>query len=130
MRMRRLAGLRLTLNLFILAASLSLIIGALWAAVFGLPAGDSGLARFYAPAVRAWAAYAQFGMPGKLAVLLAAAAALALLLFVFLFTFRWRIEEWSIVAISGPVYLLVALVVVLASNLLISMIRLLVLSRS
>jgi len=52
------------------------------------------------------------------------AAALAILLFVFLFTFRCQVEEWAIVALSGPVYLLVALVIALAINLFVSMIKL------
>ncbi|MEN3335195.1 MAG: hypothetical protein V7641_4560 [Blastocatellia bacterium] len=122
--MARRAGLRLTLNLLILAASLLFILGAVWTVAGGALANDSVPARLYAPAVRTWAAYAQLGMAGKLLALLAAAAALAMLLFVFLFTFRWRVEEWAIIALSGPVYLLVALVIALGLNLFISMIKL------
>jgi hypothetical protein len=122
--MARLAGLRLTLNLLILAASLLFILGAVWTVAGGLPVTDSVLARLYAPVVRNWTAYAQLGIIGKLVTLLAATAALAILLFVFLFTFRWRFEEWAIVVIGGPVYLLLALVIALALNLFISMIKL------
>lgn len=122
--MARLAGLRLTLNLLVLAASLLFILGAAWAIAGGGLAHDSVPARLYAPAVRTWAAYAQLGLAGKLLALLAVVAALAMLLFVFLFTVRWRVEEWAIIALSGPVYLLVALVIALALNLGISIIKL------
>ena len=124
MLMARLARLRLTLNLIILAASLLFILGAAWTIAGGALANDSVIARLYAPVVRAWTAYAQLGIAGKLIALLAALTALAILLFVFLFTFRWQVEEWSIVALSGPVYLLVVLVIALAINLFVSMIKL------
>ena len=124
MLMARLARLRLTLNLIILAASLLFILGAAWTIAGGSLANDSVVARLYAPVVRAWTAYAQLGITGKLIVLLAATAALAIVLFVFLFTFQWRVEEWAIIALSGPVYLLVAIVIALVLNLLISMIKL------
>jgi hypothetical protein len=117
--------LRLTLNLLILAASLLFILGAAWTVAGGALANDSVLARLYAPVVGAWTAYAQLGIAGKLLALLVVAAALAILLFVFLFTFRWQVEEWAIIALSGPVYLLVALAIALALNLFISMIELL-----
>lgn len=122
--MARLARLRLVLNLIMLAASLLFIMGAVWAVAGGSLANASGLTRLYAPVVCAWTAYAQLGITGKLMALLAAVAALVILLFVFLFTFRWQVEEWSIVALSGPVYLLVALVIALAITLFISMIKL------
>src|SRR5436853_664079 len=124
MLLARLARLRLTLNLIILAASLLFILGAAWTIAGGSLANDSVVARLYAPVVSAWTAYAQLGIAGKLIVLLVATAALAIVLFVFLFTFQWRVEEWAIVALSGPVYLLVAIVITLALNLLISMIKL------
>jgi hypothetical protein len=122
--MARLAGLRLTLNLLILAASLLFIMGAIWAVVGGPLANDSVLARLSTPVARAWTAYAQFGSTGKLIALLAAATLLVILLLVFLLTFRWQIEEWAIVVVSGPIYLLVAIVIALVGNLFISMIKL------
>jgi hypothetical protein len=124
MVMARLTRLRLMLNLIMLAASLLFILGAVWTVAGGSPANASGLARLYAPVVCAWTAYAKLGIAGKLIALLAALTALAILLFVFLFTFRWRVEEWSIVALSGPVYLLIALVVALAINIFVSIIKL------
>src|SRR6185369_14173064 len=108
----------------ILAASLLFILGAAWTIAGGSLANDSVVARLYVPVVRAWTACAQLGIAGKLIALLAATAALAIVLFVFLFTFQWRVEEWAIIALSGPVYLLVAIVIALALNLLISMIKL------
>src|SRR3954469_24901907 len=122
--MARLARLRLALNLSILAASLLYVLGAVWAIAGGERASDSWLAWIYAPVIRAWATYSQFGSAGKLVTLLAAAAALALFLFVFLLTFRWRVEEWTVVVIGGPVYLLVAAIIALAVNLGISIIKL------
>ena len=122
--MARLARLRLALNLSILAASLLYVLGAVWAIDGGERASDSWLAWIYAPVIRAWATYSQFGSAGKLVALLAAVAALALFLFVFLLTFRWQIEEWAVVVIGGPVYLLVAAIIALAVNLGISIIKL------
>jgi hypothetical protein len=122
--MARLARLRLALNLSVLAASLSYVFGAVWAIAGGQWANDSWLAWIYAPLIRAWATYAQLGSAGKLIALLAAVLALALFLFVFLLTFRWQIEEWAVVVIGGPVYLLVAAIIALAVNLGISIIKL------
>ncbi|HKQ04007.1 MAG TPA: hypothetical protein VJ464_02665 [Blastocatellia bacterium] len=122
--MARLARLRLALNLSVLAASLLYVFGAVWAIAGGQWASDSWLAWIYAPLIRAWATYAQLGSAGKLATLSAAVLALALFLFVFLLTFRWQIEEWAVVVIGGPVYLLVAAIIALAVNLGISIIKL------
>jgi len=122
--MARLARLRLALNLSVLAASLLYVLGAIWAIAGGRWASDSWLAWIYAPVIRAWAAYAPLGSAGKLVALLAAVLALALFLFVFLLTFRWQIEEWAMVVIGGPVYLLVAAIMALAVNLGISIIKL------
>jgi hypothetical protein len=121
--MARLARLRLALNLSVLAASLFYVLGAIWAIAGGRWASDSRLAWIYAPVIRAWAAYAPLGSAGKLVALLAAVLALALFLFVFLLTFRWQIEEWAMVVIGGPVYLLVAAIIALAVNLGISIIK-------
>ena len=115
--------MRLTLNLIVLAASLLLIIGAVWTVAAGSFASDSVLGHFYAPVVRIWAAYASLGIIDKLIALFASMMALTILLFVFLFTVRWRVEEWAIVVISGPVYLLIAVVIALALNLFVSMIK-------
>src|SRR5436853_7045249 len=100
MLMARLARLRLTLNLIILAASLFFILGAIWTIAGGSLANDSVVARLYAPAVRAWTAYAQLGITGQLIFLLAATDALALVLFVFLFTFSWVCGERASIALT------------------------------
>ncbi|HKP87827.1 MAG TPA: hypothetical protein VJZ26_17125 [Blastocatellia bacterium] len=105
----KLDRLRLIVNVTSLAASVLFIIGAAWLISIGAsPDGESALHKLYGPLIKAWAAHKSLGPAGKAIALLAAAAALAIVVLALLLSFKFNVEDWAVVILAPPIYLLVA----------------------
>jgi len=120
----RLDRLRLIINLTSLAASLLFIIGAGWSISTGVPVFDKPpLARAYGLLINAWAAHQARGLAGKALALLVASAMLALLVLALLLSFKANIEDWVVVALAPPIYLMVVCITFMFLSFAVSVIR-------
>jgi len=119
MERSRFDRVRLAVNVTNLAASLVFIIGAVWALA---EPSESWLAQLYRPLITGFAGYDSLGLAGKAMAALAGGGALALVLLALMFSFKFKVENWAMMILGMPFYLLLAGTVFLAFGFIGSMI--------
>ena len=97
--------LRLAVNVTNLATSLVFIIGAAWALA---SRSESWLGQLYSPLIKGFTWYDSLGLAGKAMAALAGAGALALVLLMLMFSFKFKVENWAMMILGMPFYLLLA----------------------
>ncbi len=114
---------RLAVNLTNLIASVILLVGTGWA-ISRRAQTDKGfwLDRIYAPVVECFFWYWSLGLAGKSVAALSASIALVLLLVALLFSFKAKVEDWAVMLLGLPFYLLLSVVVFLLLGLISSVI--------
>lgn len=121
----KLDRLRLIINLTSLTASILFIIGAAWLISTGASLeAESGLTQLYGPLIKAWAAHRSLGLAGKAVALLVAVATLVILVLILLLFFKFNIEDWAVVVLAPPIYLLVAGIAFMFLSFAVSVVRL------
>ena len=111
--------LRLAVNVTNLAASMVFIIGAAWALSVR---SESWLGQLYSPLIKGFAWYDSLGLAGKAMAAPAGACALALVLVALMFSFKFKVENWAMMILGAPFYLLLAGTVFLSVSFIGSMI--------